>query len=1378
MIDFILVATRRLKTGVVEIYPKFIIKKSSDLMIRGRDFYAIWIEDLKMWSTDEQDVIRLIDQELDNYAKEHANEFAFGSKILHLWDAESGMIDFWHRYCQKQMRDSFKMLDEHLIFSNTVTCKEDYASKKLPYPLEQGSIASYDKLMSVLYSPDERHKIEWSIGAVVSGESKIVQKFVVLYGSGGTGKSTVLNIIEKLFAGYYTVFDAKALGSSSNQFALESFKSSPLVGIQHDGDLSRIEDNTRLNSLVSHELMSVNEKFKAAFANNFKCFLFMGTNKPVKITDAKSGLIRRLIDVSPTGNKVSQKDYKILTKQTDYELGSIASHCLQVYTDSPDAYDDYIPINMLGASNDFYNFVMDSYFTFKQDNETTLKASWEMYKRYCDDANVAYPLAQRAFKEELKNYFEEYTERYRLDDGTRIRSYYSGFRVDQFDGTEEKEVTDIKEISSWCTMTSHTSIFDVIGADYPAQYATDSGKGGPILAWISNTNKLKDIDTSRVHYTQPPENHIVIDFDIPGEDGSKSFERNLEAASLFPPTYAEKSKSGGGIHLHYLYLGDVSTLSRVFDDHIEIKVFTGNSALRRRLTECNELNVATISSGLPTKKEVLKMVKSETIKSEKGLRTLILRNLCKEIHPGTASSVAFIHEILENMYKGTVPYDVSDMRPSILDFAARSTHQARESVRLVSSMKFASEKENAPIPDLELLVQGFLADDSDIVFFDTEVFPNLFILNWKIRGKGKPIVRMINPTPKEVSDFVHNKIVGFNCRGYDNHILYARIMGYSNLELYKLSKRIIKKTNGNGNEGKFREAYNLSYTDIYDFASAANKMSLKKWEIELGIHHQELGLSWDEPVPEHLWIRVAEYCDNDVLAEEEVFEHLKGDWEARKLLAKVTGMTVNDSTNSLSTRFIFGTEKNPNGKFGTVFNYRNLALPVPYTDYDKMSERLERTDFRVFDETGEPTYTSYVPGTVLPDGYSIMPFFPGYVFKLGKSTYRDEEIGEGGEVYSIPGMYGNVGLLDVESMHPRSDIEEWVQGPYTRRYMEVMQARLAIKHKDFEVIKTLLDGVLAELINGETDWDSLSLALKTVINSVYGLTAAHFKNAFSDDRNVDNIVAKRGALFMVNLRHFVEGLGFKVAHIKTDSIKIPDATPEIIAKVNAYGKEYGYVFEHEATYDRICLVNKAVYIAKYASAEKCMSLYGYVPKNNAKHPLEWSATGKQFAVPYVFKTLFSGDNLVFDDYCETIQVQSALYLDMNEKLLGIPFDEDRPKKKKGDPEDPHDYHFVGKVGQFCPIKPGGDGGLLMRQSDDKYHAASGTNGFRWLESEQVKVLDIADRIDMRYYEKQVATAKQSLMVYGDVEWFVSDDPYVQPAYVDGVPIYPEDLPFL
>jgi hypothetical protein len=447
------------------------------------------------------------------------------------------------------------------------------------------------------------------------------------------------------------------------------------------------------------------------------------------------------------------------------------------------------------------------------------------------------------------------------------------------------------------------------------------------------------------------------------------------------------------------------------------------------------------------------------------------------------------------------------------------------------------------------------------------------------------------------------------------------------------------------------------------------------------------------PVPEEMWSTVADYCVNDVVATEAVFDARYEDFVAREILADIAGSTVNDTTNSLTGKIIFGNDKHPQDQFV----YTNLEV-----------------------------------------------MFPGYKYSFGKSSYRGEDPGEGGYVYAEPGMYGNVALLDIASMYPTSIEQLNLFGPYTEKFSEIKQARIAIKHKDYESAKKMFGGKLVPYLDDDSKAEALAYALKIAINSVYGLTSAKFDNKFKDPRNVDNIVAKRGALFMINLKHEVQERGYVVAHIKTDSIKIPDATKEIIDFVMDYGKQYGYIFEHEATYDKMCLVNNAVYIARYSDSEKCERLYGYIPGDNRKHHNEWTATGAQFQQPYVFKTLFSKDNIEFEDMCETRAVSAGeLYLDMNEGL----------------PEDEHSYHYVGKVGQFCPIKPGCGGGILYRRKDDKNYAATNTTGYRWLESEMVKKLGKEKDIDLSFYQKMVDDAVHDISEYGDFEWFASDDPY-------------------
>ena len=1252
-------------------------------MIRGRDFYAVWDETTKLWSTDEQTVIDQVDAELTKVAEEVASKNPDAKvRVKFMSRSGSGSIDKWHKYVQKQMRDSYHTLDSKIIFANTKTLKRDYASKKLPYDICEMPIPAYEQMISTLYSPEERDKLEWAIGSIIAGDSKHIQKFIVLYGDAGSGKSTFLNIVQKLFPGYISVFNAKEIASASSQFALESFKNNPLISIQHDGDLSRIEDNTKLNSIVSHEEMTINEKFKSQYVSRFESFLFMGTNKPVRITDSRSGIVRRLIDVKPSGNKIKPyREYKRLYDEIDNELGGIAWHCLDLYNRYGESYyDTYVPYEMIRVTNDFYDFMQEYYDDFSKEDGIDLVTVWKLYSAYCDDANVKNKMPRRLVGNELMNCFKEFKAD-TIINGKHRRNLYSGFKKEKFEYHSGAQVLEaIPKQHPLGELRVQKSLFDIAYSQCFAQYASDLS-GAPRKKWPQVGTRLLDIDTSQLHWVKVDEHHIVVDFDIRDADGNKSLELNLEAAKRFlevtglPPTYAELSRSGGGLHLHYIYDGDVSKLSRIYDDNIEVKVYTGNSSLRRQLTKCNDIQIRHINSGLPLKGEK-KVISANVIKSEEALRSFVNKCLAKEHHGATKPEVDFIKAKLDEAYADkTVHYDLTNMRPAVLEFAMNSTHNKDYCVDLVNKMHFCSEEPGESVD----------SERSDIVFYDVEVFPNLFVVCWKI-WKNQTVNKMINPTASDIAELLKFRLVGFNNRRYDNHILYGRLVGFDNYQLYTLSQRII---NGSKN-AMFREAYNLSYTDIYDFC--ATKQSLKKWEIQLKIHHQELGLKWDQDVPEELWEKVAEYCVNDVIATEAVFEANQGDFVAREILASLAGGTVNDTTNTLTTKIIFGNEKHPE---------------LVYTDLS-----IE---------------------------------FPGYEYVDGKNMYHGENVGKGGYVYARPGLYiGNIVTFDSISHHPHSISKLRPFGDNTDNFDDLVQARVYIKHGDFESAGKMFGGKLKPWLKDKSMAKSLSKALKIAINSVYGLTSANFDNPFRDKRNVNNIVALRGALFMVNLKEEVEKLGFTVIHIKTDSIKVLNPTDELAKFIDEYAAKYGYEFEVEHKFSRICLVNDAVFIAKLSD-------------DDPEDPGKWTATGAQFAQPYVFKSLFSHEPIEFDDMCETKSVKTALYLDMNETL----------------PDGEHNYQFVGKVGQFCPIKPGCGGGVLCRESDDgKMHSATGAKGYRWLESETVRLLDKQDDIDRSYYTKLVDQAVADISEFGDFEVLVSDEPvYIVPD------IESDELPF-
>ncbi len=1283
--DFYRICVKKVKgEELASLYPDFIVGRTQDLMVQGGQFYAVWDEAAGLWSTDEYAVQRLVDKELRSYSEDLQKKTGEMYNVKYLANFANGMWAQFRKY-MRNISDNQHDLDANLTFANQNVTKKDYVSQRLPYALEAGDHSAWDELVGTFYAVEERSKIEWYLGSIIAGDSKINDRFLVIYGPPGTGKGTVLTIAGKMFKGYTKTFNAKALGSGGSSFSTQAFKNNPLVGIQYDGDLSKIEDNTILNLIASHEPMEINEKYKPILERALHTALLMGTNKPVKITDAQSGLLRRLLDAYTTGVKIPKRHYDTLMARTSFELGAIAVHCLEVYRKmGKNYYESYRPLQMMFQTDIFFNFIEHYYDVFKGEDGVSLSVAYTMYKEYCSETGIDRMLPQYKFREELKHYFDHFKDRKEVD-GKQVRSYFWGFNANKF------KVAAKDELSYSLAMDETTSLLDEMLADMPAQYQVWEEERGifrPQYKWANVKTTLSELDTSQVHYVKVPENLIVIDFDLKDEGGVSALERNMEAASLWPPTYAELSKSGEGVHLHYFTDQDVESLSPVYSDGIEVKTLLGDSALRRRVTRCNNIPVSVLNLRL-AEKEVEKVTDAKQMASERSVRNLIARAMTKEFG-STKPSVDFIKKILDDAYESGMVYDVSDLRPKVLAFANNSSNQNLVAIKTVLQMKWASEERDVDAPPvgnnetptervernmMENQGNPLVKKDERLAFYDIEVYPNLFVLCWKWAGSNS-VQKMINPSPEECERLLKLNLIGYNCRRYDNHILYARILGRTIEQLFDLSQRIIVHRD---HQAMFREAYGLSYVDVYDMASAENKMSQKAWQIKLGLFHKELNLPWDKPVPDDKIMMVVDYCANDVTTLEEVFNHLKGDFSARQILAALSGLAVNDTTQRHAARIIFGNDPRPQQHF-------------IYTDLSKE--------------------------------------FPGYTYvptRMPKSDYRGKDPSEGGFVFDQPGMYEDVWELDIASMHPTSIEQLNLFGKYTPRFSALKQARLAIKHKDYESAGEMLDGKLKPFLGDPADAKALSDALKTAINIVYGLTSARFDNPFKDYRNVDNIVAKRGALFMIELLTVCEEKGLKVVHIKTDSIKIAGATSEDIEEIKMFGEKYGYVFEHEATYEKFCLVNAAVWIAKVGWHE------------NSTKIGKWVAKGAQFAHPYVFKTLFSHEELVFDDYCETKQVTGeGMYLDFREH----------------DPDD-EELVFVGRSGRFVPVPDGQGGGFLYRLKDGKYYAVTGTKDYKWIDSEVAKARGDELVVDMSYFEKLQDDALNAIEKYGDFKRFVS-----------------------
>lgn len=1234
------------KDRYLEVFPNFQITISKHIMVRGGTFYAIWNEATALWSTSEYDVVRLVDASLRDFAEGLERETQTPVRIKYLRDFSSQSWTQYRLFVQK-MFDNNVQLDTRLAFENTETTRTSYVSKKLPYPLRKGETNAFDSLFGVLYDDENLTKLMWSIGSIVAGDSKNIQKFYVLFGLPGTGKSTALNLIEKLFPGHTTAFEAGSMTAASSTFSTEAFKENPLVALDHEGDLSRIKNNSILTSIISHDHIVMNAKFQKPYKMRLNTTLFVASNAPVMITQRASGLLRRLVDIRPTGLIVSPRDYELFMAQLDFELGAIADKCLALYEQlGKNHYNKYVATDMMMRTNVFFNFVNEHVLEFTREEWVSLTKAWDLYKQWCDDSGIKRPMSRQQFRDELKYYFRRFHPVTRVD-GKQMRSIFKVFNTDMFQKEAELRKGE-PVLYNWLNLSEQTSVLDRDHADQPAQQASKDGP--PRYKWDNVTTTLKDVPTEELHYVLPKGDLITLDFDLRDDDGEKSLELNVEAARKFPATYAETSKSGHGLHLHYFWDGDVSQLSRIYEPGIEILRPAGNFSIRRKLLLCNDHAITTIDSGLPLKPKGDNMVSKKTLANERSLRTLILRNLHKEIHPATKPSVDFIDKILYDANEQGMRYDVSDLRPFILEFASKSSNNAAYCVEVALGMKYQSDHEEAEEEP----------KDDRLVFFDIEVFPNLLLVCWKYEDSDT-VVRMVNPESADVEKLMQAQLVGYNNRRYDNHILYGAYLGYDNEQIYQLSKRIITSRS---RDAYFREAYGISHADVYDYAT--KKQSLKEWQIELGLFHSEVKVNWDEPLPEERWDEVAQYCENDVLSTQQVHEHRIGDYHARQILSDLSGLPINASTMAQTAAIVFGKKR---GQQKDSFVYPDLSRE-----------------------------------------------FPGYVYDKGESTYRGEVVGEGGYVWAEPGMYKNVLYMDVSSMHPTSIEVMNLFGSYTKNYTALKEARILIKNNKLKDAGEMFNGVLRKYLSDPAQLSGLSYALKIALNIVYGFTAARFDNPFRDDRNKDNVVAKRGALFMVDLRHALLERGSKVIHFKTDSVKIADYDKSDIKFVTEFGKKYGYHFGVEAVFDRMVLINDAV-------------LVGHIPGVD-----QWHAVGARFIQPYVYKALFTKEAIVFEDLTESRTVKKGtMYLE----------------DYKGS------MTFIGRVGLFCPMTA--SGGVLYRVLDDKKYAVTGTKGYKWLPADVVKELGMEDYIDHSYFEAQVEEALKKIAEFGDPNMFIKGD---------------------
>lgn len=1210
---------------------------NDDLIVRGGAFAYYW--DGEQWSKDLRDIVLNIDSNIKSAVNEVRSEHPDSTIKYGLAEnSNSGIVTKFQKYCQAlQTKDI--AFNTTIFFDNQTPKRDDYSTIQLNYHPQPGKCDSFDKLAGTLYAPEELDKILWAIGALLTGNMPKIQKFLFLYGAAGTGKGTMLDIISKIFQEYRADIDLEKLTNGS-QFGTSQIVDVPLL-VDSDSKIDRIKKDTDLLKLVSHEPVMVRKLYQDGYSVAFQGLLVTASNARYDAKNVNSGIHRRALVVHPSGNIVSKEDYNRLMNDINYEVPYIAQKAIDRYTELGEAfYDNYRDEEMVNYSDPFHACVSENLPLFTEKDGITLNQAASIYKEYIEELGWETKGVKQKVKLRLPDYYREFSK-YKMIDGVRLTRYYSGFKTEKFpflNGKDKPKNVVECEQPSWLDLSEQPSLFDKEAAAYPAQLANENGT--PKYKWDTVQTTLKDIDTNELHYVKVPQSHIVLDFDMKNEKGEKDLELNIKEALSYPQTYAEVSKSGGGLHLHYWYDGDVTKLKNLIKDDVEVKVYTGKSSLRRKLIKCNNLPIAHIATGLPLKeKEVIMYKDIEDIHwTEKKLRTFIENCMDKVHHSATKPEMDFIYTVLEQAKDTGVKYNLNDMLDSLTKFAMHSTHNSDYCLGIVNKLTLSTYQTEDEIGNGNDII-----DDKDIVFFDIEVFSNLFLVCWKKNGfeipawvyddldkdinsgnnyqpsdilksnwydqhKNKDYGIWCNPTTNQLEYLLQHPLVGFNNRKYDNHILYNASLGATPMELYMQSQNIINHT---GDGGMKPAAYNLSYADLYEFMDI--KQSLKKWEIALGLTHDEFEFPWDQPLAVSNWARCAMYCMHDVDATDKVFNDSDAGqpaWMARKVMCELTEMSPNTKTQTLAEKFLFGDEQRPQDNFV----WYDLAKEFPGYTFDP--NRKPASDYHGKDPS-EGGYVSSKPG----------------VYGVSVKDYN-----EGNIIDPETGRCKLVTYIDIASLHPHSLIAINYFGKYTPKFQALVKCRMHIKHGELDKAASAFDDIdpalsekLSKFLNDPSMIKGLAHAMKIIINIVYGMTSAKYDNKFRDPRNVDNIIAKRGALFMMMLEEELNARGCNVIHVKTDSMKITNYLQEDIQYAMDRANEFGYTFELEHIFDRIALTNKSTNI-------------GHIEGRPEYAPKAWEAVGAQYAEPYVHKKLFSHEELVEDDFMTLKSSTAPIYL--------------------------------------------------------------------------------------------------------------------------------------
>nr|DAU43999.1 MAG TPA: DNA polymerase [Caudoviricetes sp.] len=335
-----------------------------------------------------------------------------------------------------------------------------------------------------------------------------------------------------------------------------------------------------------------------------------------------------------------------------------------------------------------------------------------------------------------------------------------------------------------------------------------------------------------------------------------------------------------------------------------------------------------------------------------------------------------------------------------------------------------------------------------MIFFDTEVFAYDWLL---VTFDGKEFTYIENDTKllqQYYQDHKHDLWIGYNCKGYDQYIIKALLLGI-NPKL--VNDWIIK----DGKAGwQFTNKFKDIELNIYDCMVFGK--SLKQLESYLGVNIHETDVDFDikRPLTDEEKRLNREYCRDDVYNTALVFQHTQDDFKAHLGLCQLAGEPISSMAKTkaqLGSKILKAQRLSPK-YWDEEYNFEYVQCVKEY-DY-KHKDVL--TFFDSIRDTKNPK-----------SKYDTELYGVPHVFALGgvhgsvNNYFYDSEV----DVNHI------LVHADIGSMYPSIMIQWDLLSravPNLQTYIDIREQRLKYKH----------------------DGNPLQAPLKILLNSVYGMSGA------------------------------------------------------------------------------------------------------------------------------------------------------------------------------------------------------------------------------------------------------------------------------------------------